>query len=79
MISLSAATQAIVFRLTTSVPDWLFLGLAGITLSGMPLGLVLLFGWIDRRSGAGGIETTAGKLLQGKRLRRELRKRAGQH
>jgi hypothetical protein len=79
MISLSAATQATIFRLTIFLPDWLFLGLAAITLSGIPLGLVILFGRIDRVSVAGGIETTAGKLLRGQRLRRESRDWSDRH
>jgi hypothetical protein len=77
MIALSTASQAIIFRLTGSVPDWRFSGMA-IALIGIPLGLGLLFGRIDRRSEAGCLETTQGKLLRGKRLRREWRMRPGQ-
>jgi len=76
MISLSAAVQAILFRLAPSMPPWLFLTLAEITLPGIPLGLVLFFGRMDRRLEAEGIETTTGKLLSGKRRRMRLRERA---
>ncbi len=79
MISLSAAVQAILFRLAPSVPPWLLLTLAEITLPGVPLGLVLFFGRMDRRLEAGSIETTTGKLLSGKRRRIGLRERAGRH
>ena len=76
LISLSAAVQAILFRLAPSLPPWLFLALAEISLPGMPLGLMLFFGWMDRRFDAGEIETTTGKLLRGKRRRMWLRERA---
>jgi hypothetical protein len=75
MIALSAALQAILFRLVAFVPEGLFLALAALTIVGIPLGLVRFWGSIDRRLERGSIETTTGKLLRGK----WQRMRSGKH
>jgi hypothetical protein len=75
MISLSAALQAILFRLAASVPEGSFLALAALAIVGIPLGFVWFWGSIDGRLEPGPIETTTGKLLRGK----WLRMRPGKH
>jgi hypothetical protein len=68
MIALSAALQAILFRMVALVPEGFFLALAALASAGTPLGLVRFWRTIDRRPerGQGSIETTTGKLLRGK-------------
>jgi hypothetical protein len=76
MVGLSAAVQTILFQATPFVPDALFLGMAAITLVGIPPALAWLFSRIDRRSGGESIETTAGRLLESKQDRMSIRLRA---
>jgi hypothetical protein len=66
MIALSAALQAILFRLAGPMPEGFFLALAALGLAGIPLGLAGFWGSIDRRMDERRIETTTGKLLRGK-------------
>jgi hypothetical protein len=66
MIALSAALQAILFRMVALVPEGFFLALAALASAGIPLGLVRFWGNIDRRLERRSIETTTGKLLRGK-------------
>jgi hypothetical protein len=66
MVSLSAAFQAVLLRLAASLPEEFFLALAALAIAGIPLGLIGLWGIIDRRLAGGCIETTTGKLLRGK-------------
>jgi hypothetical protein len=75
MIALSAALQAILFRLVALVPEGSFLALAVLAVVGIPLGFIRFWGSIDRRREPGSIETTTGKLLRGK----WLRMRPGKH
>jgi hypothetical protein len=76
MIALSAAIQTLLFQAVGAMPDGLFLGMAAITLPGIPLGLAWLFSRIDRRPEGGWFETTTGKLLESKQDRMSLRRRA---